>query len=647
MFDTFISNSGGAISRYNDLIKVLAPRSELTGTAILQMARYEDVFLDSQFENGSDGTLYEYELVYYPTTATAAGLKLPSPDLVVNVNRILDNGNSIEDYRWNFLNKINREAENFTPIMNYCKLFSLSGTAFETGVDSVIDVDSWLRGMAYAVLTGAGDNAAAGSFHNGIYYARPDGRIIFFPHDMDYSFDATRSIYANLECAALTANAARRRLYLGHLHDIISTTYNNSYMSSWASHFAALDPAQNWSAELSFINSRSSYVSSQINSQIPSVAFAITTPSPLTTGGLTATLAGTGWVNVRNIRLAGTTTPLAVTWTGTNTWQTTIAATPGLNTVTLEALNFSGVVIGTASVQVNATTIVEPASSSNLVISEIMYHPADPSQAEINAGFVDPEAFEYIELTNIGANTLNLTGVRFVGNLEYDFTSETTLAPGARTLIARDRAAFSARYPSAVSFLAAGAFQNGTGLNNAGELIQLTAANGQFIRNFSYSDAFPWPVAADGTGYSLVLIAPGQNPDHGLPSNWRASIIPGGNPASGDSQPFVGITTADADFDGVPALVEYALGTSDTNRSSSGIVSSRGLDGHITVTLTRNLAADDAVCVLESSENLSQWNEGFTILSETPTGDGTVIIMARSNEPMNGNFFLRLKASLR
>lgn len=647
LFDTFISNSGGSISRYNDLIKVLSPKSELTGTAILQMARYEDVFLDAQFEDGSNGTLYEYELVYYPTTANASGLKLPSPDNVVNVNRILDNGNSIEDYRWNFLNKINREAENFTPIMNYCKLFGLTGPAFETGVESCIDVDTWFRGMACAVLTGAGDNAAAGSFHNGIYYARPDGRIVFLPHDMDYAFDATRSIYANLECAALTANAARRRIYLGHLHDIISTTYNNSYMSSWASHFAALDPAQNWSAELSFINSRSSYVSTQINSQIPPVAFAITTPSPMTTGGLTATLAGTGWVNVRNIRVAGTTNPLAVTWTGTNTWQASIAATPGLNTVTLEALDFSGAVIGTASIAINATTLVEPASSSNLVISEIMYHPADPSPAEVNAGFVDPEAFEYLELTNIGTKPVNLTGVRFVGNLEYDFASEATLAPGARTLIARDRAAFSARYPSSVSLLAAGAFLNGTGLNNAGELIQLTAANGQFIRNFSYSDAFPWPMAADGTGYSLVLIAPSQNPDHGLPSNWRASIIPGGNPGASDSRSFAGNANLDVDHDGLTALMEHALGTSDNGRNTSGIMPTRAIDNHIIVSVTRSLAADDVLCVFESSTDLVTWVQGFDLVSETPTGDGTVDVVMRSVEPMSGNFYFRLKVSRR
>ena len=53
---------------YDDLVYVLPPRTDLTGTALLILAKYGDVFLDSQFENGSDGNEFKLELVYYPTT---------------------------------------------------------------------------------------------------------------------------------------------------------------------------------------------------------------------------------------------------------------------------------------------------------------------------------------------------------------------------------------------------------------------------------------------------------------------------------------------------------------------------------------------------------------------------------------------------
>ena len=50
----------------------------------------------------------------------------------------------------------------------------------------------------------------------------------------------------------------------------------------------------------------------------------------------------------------------------------------------------------------------EPASSQNIVISEIMYNPADPSSTEIEAGFTDADQFEFIELLNIGDKITDL-----------------------------------------------------------------------------------------------------------------------------------------------------------------------------------------------------------------------------------------------
>ena len=77
------------------------------------------------------------------------------------------------------------------------------------------------------VLSGAGDNYAANSAHNGQFYVRPDGRVIFLPHDMDFSFSTSRSITANSDVSTIVNDPPRMRQYLGHLHDIITTTYNN------------------------------------------------------------------------------------------------------------------------------------------------------------------------------------------------------------------------------------------------------------------------------------------------------------------------------------------------------------------------------------------------------------------------------------
>src|SRR5690606_25757964 len=68
----FFNRAGGHPSMYNDLIFVDAP-TLTNSTAILQMARYNDVFLDSQYDNGSEGTHYEYELIY--TMLPSAGVE--------------------------------------------------------------------------------------------------------------------------------------------------------------------------------------------------------------------------------------------------------------------------------------------------------------------------------------------------------------------------------------------------------------------------------------------------------------------------------------------------------------------------------------------------------------------------------------------
>ena len=59
----FFNHAGNIPSMVNDLVFVDAPTVP-AGTAILQLARFGDVFLDSQFDNGSAGTAYEYELIY-------------------------------------------------------------------------------------------------------------------------------------------------------------------------------------------------------------------------------------------------------------------------------------------------------------------------------------------------------------------------------------------------------------------------------------------------------------------------------------------------------------------------------------------------------------------------------------------------------
>ena len=129
-----------------------------------------------------------------------------------------------------------------------------------------------------------------------------------------------------------------------------------------------------------------------------------------------------------------------------------------------------------------------------------------------------------------------------------------------------------------------------------------------------------------------------------------------------DAIPFAGNALNDLDGDQVRALLEYALGSSDTDPTSGRnlyqISTTEITDGindgvYPSLTYTRNLAADDAILQVEHSTDLETWedaSDGAVILvSETANGDGTTTVIWRSTTPINAapRQFLRLTSELR
>jgi hypothetical protein len=182
----------------------------------------------------------------------------------------------------------------------------------------------------------------------------------------------------------------------------------------------------------------------------------------------------------------------------------------------------------------------EPAAAANLVVSELMYHPADPTPEEVAAGFIDPEDFEFIELRNAGSSRINLWNARFTEGIDFTFpvTMDPALAeldPGEAVLLASRHDAFLFRYGQAAAARVAGVFDGGDHLANSGERLVMVDATGTVILDFTYSDELPWPVAADGGSLSLHYLggSPGES------DGWFAHTAdPGGAPADldGDGQ---------------------------------------------------------------------------------------------------------------
>ena len=644
LFDLMATSSGGVPGEFNDLAYVIAPRSEHTSAAILQMARFGSVFLDDQFEDGSDGTVYEYELIYYPRNTDGGGYKIPQGDSVVgrDINNMGDNH---EDYRWIYLIKNNQEFDDYVPAMTLGKQFSKSTAEFNASVDDVLDVDQWLRALAYSCATGAGDSFYPNSNHNGQFYGRPDGKVLYFPHDVDFAFSATRGIFVNSELNRIISNPSYRRDYLSHLYDICSTVYNQAWMAPWTAHFDECVPGGNvFSDDLSYINQRSNYILGQVNAQVAPVAFAISTNggNNFSTPTNPVVLNGVGWVDIHEIRLSNGTV-MDLSWSSNDDWEFSLSLNQGVNPITLEAFDRLGNFLGTDSIQITRTGGLDIPTSSNLVVSEIYYNP--PGQ---------DESTEYIELLNVGGANLDLGGTQFTDGIEFTFSAGTTLAPGERILIVANQVSFEAVFGAGLTI--AGEFENGTALSNDGELITIQSGAGGTVRSFDYSDDAPWPEGADGDDFSLVLLNPNSLPDHSLAVSWRLSSQFGGSPGSSDECPdFVGDPNSDLDQDGIPALIEYFLGGSDGDSSNAAAafqVGSVPLGGesYPTFGTTYKVGADQLEFSAYISTDLENWSNlpaDVVVHDQQFNGDGTVTIVWRSATPVSGRdqqfFRLRVK----
>jgi len=164
--------------------------------------------------------------------------------------------------------------------------------------------------------------------------------------------------------------------------------------------------------------------------------------------------------------------------------------------------------------------------SPTLAITELHYHPSAPTTEEQAAGFDDENDFEFVELVNSGATTLDVTGLCFVDGIEFDFTdlADPRLARGQCVLLVKNIGAFEMRY--GVGLPIVGEYSGR--LSNGGEHIELTDAAGETILAFTYGTESPWPATADGDGPSLELVDVTADPN--LPENWRASGLDGGSP---------------------------------------------------------------------------------------------------------------------
>ena len=154
---------------------------------------------------------------------------------------------------------------------------------------------------------------------------------------------------------------------------------------------------------------------------------------------------------------------------------------------------------------------------TGIVFSEIR-HSGGPAEGT--------NAVEFIELYNGGPVFEDLSGWTLEGEVERVFPAGTRIEPGAFLVLAGRSGDFRGRY----GFDPDGYFEGR--LNGSGGVLRLRDERRALRLGMEYSDREPWPVAAAGTGHSIVLVRPSLGVDD--PAAWAASAREGGSPGADD-----------------------------------------------------------------------------------------------------------------
>ena len=300
------------------------------------------------------------------------------------------------------------------------------------------------------------------------------------------------------------------------------------------------------------------------------------------------------------------------------------------------------------------------------------YNPLRASASEIAAGFVTSD-FEFIEVYNRSSSeTLDLSDIRFTKGIDFDFrdSSVTSLDPRGFAIVVRNAEAFGLRYGEGLPVAGSYGPDN---LSNGGENVKLSFGAGSAIREFQYSDEAPWPSAADGSGFSLVLVAPDSSPDHADPASWTTSVSVGGSPGSAEqvatfagwkndiftrdelADPEISGDAVDLDSDGMSTLLEYALVSdpkvSDPSNLPDLIMVPDGSAVHPALRYRRRPGSGDLAYSIESSRDLINWvpEENTVLVDSITNDDGSVTDTVRVENATRAldRFFLRLRVEMR
>jgi len=154
--------------------------------------------------------------------------------------------------------------------------------------------------------------------------------------------------------------------------------------------------------------------------------------------------------------------------------------------------------------------------TNTVIINEFMYNASETLNSE-----------DWVEFYNASSLSIDLTDWVFKDNDDahsFLFQEYTVLAPGEFAVLTRDSSLFKEVYTHEVRILGEIDF----GLSGSTDQLRLFNVFGELMDSVQYFDYEPWPLDADGKGYSVSLIQ--LNADNSIADNWKSSNELGGTP---------------------------------------------------------------------------------------------------------------------
>lgn len=447
---------------------------------------------------------------------------------------------------------VHGDAQHYTELINYISNHDMSTDEAYSYVDSTIDLDNCLLYWAAQAYYNSQDWPA-----NNLKYWRErsqNGKWRWLLFDLDFGFNLYETtgqsenhvyyIFSGVETRPgsnppwstflprkLVENPKIRTQYVNLVADLLNTNFKSdrvvNIINQMAAHIAkeGVKHRQRWGISQSTFNShlqrmtafaqeRPGYLRDFIRNFFNSGADV----------GITIKATEGGKVVVNSIHLEGADFP----WSGKYFLNVPVA----VKAMAKDGYKFDGwsgdvtsadpalTILNVRRTNLNASFSIDTTFVKEIVINEINDNSAD----NFDSG-------DWIELYNTGNQPFNIGGWYFSDSNKdhkFIFPAGTILEPGAYLVVVTNDSAFSSRFPDVKNYLG----ETGFGLSGAGEFMKLVNNKEQIIDSLTYSNQFPWPAAADGSGATLELInAAGDN---SKAENWKASM-PHGTPGKQNS----------------------------------------------------------------------------------------------------------------